>query len=173
MTSIVSTHGRVSAVFAVLCLSLLPTSLLAQAQKIAVVDLDRVVLQSPAGQALAQRLEKLRDQTQAELEARSQKIDQLRNSVAGKSFDEQREIQKQIEDEQIAGRRAQENAQREAKKLQDGELVRIQEQLRPVFEKLRQEQGFDLILNNTAGVVILAGESVDLTQQVLDSLKSQ
>ena len=46
----------------------------------------------------------------------------------------------------------------------------IEKQLQPVFEKIRDEGAYDLILNNTPGVVVMAGPRVDITQNVIARL---
>lgn len=140
--------------------------------KIAVVDIDRVVIQSTAGQALQERLKNLEQQTQAKLAEKAQKIQTLRDSLAGKTPDESRELQKQIEDETLSGRRMREDAQREAEKMQQTELEVIRQSLRPVFEKIQSESSYDLILNYNPAVVIAAGPSVDITDRVLEVLNS-
>lgn len=153
-------------------LALAPAPLLAQtpALKLAVVDLDRVVALSDQGQALQKRLAKLQEDTQAKLEEKTQKIQGLRDSLAGKNPDEGRALQKQIEDETLGGRRLREDAERTAQKWQAEELEKIKERLRPVFEKIQQESAYDLILNFNPAVVISAGQSIDITERVLKTL---
>jgi Skp family chaperone for outer membrane proteins len=147
-------------------------SLFAQqaAVKIAVVDIDRVVVQSKKGQELQGRLKALEQETQAKLEEKAQKIQTLQESLAGKSLEETRLLQKQIEDETLSGRRIREDAQRTAEKMQQDELSAIRDSLRPVFEKIQAESAFDLILNYNPAIVLSASESVDITERVLTVL---
>jgi Skp family chaperone for outer membrane proteins len=56
--------------------------------------------------------------------------------------------------------------------MQSEGLREIEKQLEPVFEKVRDEGGYDLILNRVPGVVVMAGQRVDITQKVIDRLNS-
>lgn len=140
--------------------------------KIAVVDLDRVIVMSPLGQQMQQSLQKLQQDTQAQLKVHADKAQEIRQqaNAPGASEDQLRALQQQLEDENIAGRRIRDDAERQAKKIQDDALGKIQEQLRPVFERLRDEEGYDLIINNAPGVVVIASPGIDITDQVLSTL---
>ena len=82
------------------------------------------------------------------------------------------ELQKDYEDQQIAIRRLQESKQREAQKLQNEGLAEIEKQLKPVIEAVRVEGGYDLILNNAPGVIVLVGPRIDITKTVIDKLNA-
>lgn len=142
------------------------------ASKIAVVDLDRVIITSPLGREMQQILQKLEEDTQAQLKVHAEKAQQIRQQANAENVteDELRALQQQLEDENIAGRRIRDDAERQAKKIQDEGLQRIEEQLRPVFERLRDEEGYDLIINNAPGLVVIASPTVDITQKVLSTL---
>ena len=56
------------------------------------------------------------------------------------------------------------------KSLDDALIREIEKQLEPVFKQVRDSGGFDLILNNVPGVVVMISEQVDITQQVIDAL---
>lgn len=147
-----------------------------QAINIAVVDLDFVVAQSPAGKALGQKLEAFQKQAQGEAEAKQKAAVDLRKRIADgvNSLSEEKlaELQKQYEDIMIDIRRFRDDKQREGQKMQDEGLKEIEKQLEPVFEKVRDENGYDLILNRVPGVVVMAGERVDITKKVLDVMNA-
>ncbi len=138
--------------------------------RIAVVDLDLVALQSPAGVALQKKLQDFEKQIQAEIETRTQKARQIRQRATDGELalsDEQlAELQKEYEDAMIAIRRFRDDKQREGEKVRTEGLRQVEEQLRPVLVKVREEGGYDLILNNVPGVVVMASERVDITDQV-------
>jgi len=142
--------------------------------KIAVVDLDRVIVLSPLGQDMQKKLQKLQEDTQAQLKVHADKAQQIRQqaNAPSASEDQLRTLQQQLEDENIAGRRIRDDAERQAKKIQDDALGKIQEQLRPVFERLRDQEGYDLIINNAPGVVVISSPTIDITDQVLSTLGS-
>jgi outer membrane protein len=140
--------------------------------KIAVVDLDRLVAQSTAGQKLQARLEKFQQDTQAEAEALTEKAREIRQRIAegANSLSENAlaDLQKQYEDQTVAIRRLRDDKQREGQKIQQEGLREIERQLEPVFIQIRDQGGYDLILNNVPGVVVMAADRVDITQQAID-----
>ncbi|MEM6454532.1 MAG: OmpH family outer membrane protein [Acidobacteriota bacterium] len=145
--------------------------------KIAVVDLDRIALLSQAGKQLQAQLEAFQREVQAEAETRAAKAREIRQRIADgiNSLSEEKlaELQKQYEDEGIAIRRYRDDKQREGQKIQEEGLRKIEEQLEPVFEAIRAENGFDLILNaSVPGVVIMASERADITEMVVERLNA-
>lgn len=142
--------------------------------KIAVVDLDVVVARSAGGQALQAKLEQFRKDFESQADALSSKAADLRRRIAdganSLSEDKLAELQKQFEDEQINLRRLRDDKQREGQKMQAEGLQEIERQLEPVFKKIQQEQGYDLILNNVPGVVVMASERIDITPAVIAQL---
>ena len=52
--------------------------------------------------------------------------------------------------------------------MQDEGLREIERNLAPVFRQIRDEQGYDVILALTPGIVLMVSERVDITQLVLD-----
>ncbi len=144
--------------------------------KIGVVDLELIAVQSPAGQELQGKLEQFRTTAQAEVEtlaAQAQDIQQRAADGANSlSPDRLAELQREYEDKGIALRRLQEEKQQEAQRLQQQGLKDIETQLEPIFKGIRDDEGYDLILNNVPGVVVLAGERANITQKVLDRLNA-
>ncbi|MEL7059847.1 MAG: OmpH family outer membrane protein [Acidobacteriota bacterium] len=144
--------------------------------RIAVVDLDRVVAQSPGGQELGKRLEAFQKEAAADVEAMSAEARDIRQRLADgvNTLSEEKlaELQKSFEDKTIEIRRLRDDKQREGQKLQNEGLKQIEQELEPVFERIRDEQGYDLILNRVPGVVLMAGEKVDITQSVIDALSA-
>ena len=144
--------------------------------KIVVVDLERVVGGSAAGQELQARLEKFQEEVKAEGVQKAEAARAIRQrmveGVNSLTEDKLTELQKQYEDATIDIRRFQDDKQREGQKMQAEGLREIERKLQPVFEQIRDEGGFDLILNNVAGVVVMASERVDITKQVIDKLNA-
>ncbi len=88
------------------------------------------------------------------------------------SEDKLNQLQKDYEDATIDIRRFQDDKQREGQKMQTEGLRVIEKQLQPVFEKIREEGGYDLIINNVAGVVVMANDKVDITPLVVERLNA-
>ena len=154
----------------------LPGAVRAQGAKIAVVDLEFVVTNSPAGKALQQKLEKFQKDVQTQGEAMAAKGNEIRKRVAegGSSLTPEQltDLNRQMEDQASAIRRFRENKQKEGQKMQADGLREIETQLMPILEKFRTEGGYDLILNNVAGVVVMVDEKINVTQAILARLSA-
>jgi Skp family chaperone for outer membrane proteins len=142
--------------------------------KIAVVDVEVVVAESPQGKALQVRLEQFQNEVQAEMQrmqndaqAIQQRITDGANSL---SEDRLSELNKELEDATIAMRRYRDDKQRQGTKIQEEGLVGIEQVLQPVFAQVRDEMGFDLILNRVPGVVLMISERVDVTALMIQRL---
>lgn len=139
--------------------------------KIAVVDLERIVAQSQAGKELQGQLEAFQKTVQGEIERLNAQANDIRKRVAegGNSLSQDKiaELQKEFEDAQIAARRYRDDKQREGQKLQTEGLQKIEQQLEPVFEQIKTEMQLDLLLNYVPGVVVMASDKVDITDQVI------
>ena len=139
--------------------------------RIAVIDLDRLVALSEVGKALQQKLEDLQKQVQADGTALADKaratkklIDDGANSLSQERLTE---LQQQFEDEGVRVRRFTETKQREGAKMRDDGLREIEEKLQPVLDAVQTEGNYDLILNRALGVVVMASERIDITDQVI------
>lgn len=169
-------HATVRSAAMILLLSFALTPLAAQEAplKIAVVDVEIVVAESPQGKALQARLEQFQTQVQADMQrmqndaqAIQQRITDGANSL---SEDRISELNKELEDATIAIRRYRDDKQREGTKIQEEGLVGIEQVLQPVFAQVRDEMGFDLILNRVPGVVLMISERVDVTALMIQRL---
>ena len=152
-----------------------PLAAQGQPPKIAVIDLEAVVTQSPGGKALQQRLEKFQQEVQTQGEAMATQATELRKQLTESTnlTPEQRtELNRKLEDQTNAIRRFRDEKQREGQKMQTEGLREIEAQLLPILEKFRDEGGYDLILNNVAGVVVLAHERINVTQAILQRLNA-
>ncbi len=148
----------------------------ASAQNIVVVDLERVVATSAAGKALQTQLSQFQEQVKTQGEAKAAAARDIRQRIVdganSLSEDKINQLQKDLEDAQIDIRRFQDDKQREGQKMQTEGLREIEKQLQPVFEQIRDEGSYDLILNNIAGVVVMANEKVDITAKVIEKLNA-
>lgn len=142
--------------------------------RIAVVDLERLVASSKLGQDLQNELRAFEEQVKAEGQTKQDALADLRKRLAeganSLTDDKLAELQKQFEDATIDLRRFRDDKQREGQKIQAEGLRKIEQQMEPVFEKIRDEEGYDLILNYVPGVVVMANERVDITPKVLERL---
>jgi Skp family chaperone for outer membrane proteins len=163
---------RVFSLLVILALGALAASAQDSTIKIGIVDLEQVVAQSAMGQGLQARLEGLQSSAQAEADALTEKSRETRRRIsegAGVLSDEKlAELQAQYEADNIAIRRFRDDKQREAQKIQQEGLRDIENALRPVFQRLQENDGFDLILSGAPGIVVMATEEIDITALVIE-----
>lgn len=138
--------------------------------KIAVVDLEALFFSAQEGQDLRKQLADLEKNTKAEVEGIAGRIQQMRQEAIGKSPQEQRDMARRIEDEERAARRVAESAQREAARIEQAARDKYNERLEPILRQVQEEEGLDLILNKTPGVVVFASAAVDISQALLSKL---
>ena len=144
--------------------------------RIAVVDVEAIVAESPQGKNLQAQLEQFQTEVQAELQrlqndaqAIQQRITDGANSLSDERLSE---LNAELEDATIAIRRYRDDKQRQGQKMQEEGLVAIEAALQPVFEQVREEMQFDLILNRVPGVVLLISDRVDITALMIQRLNA-
>lgn len=144
--------------------------------KVGVVDVEAVVAESPQGKALQTRLEQFQTEVQGELQRLqndAQAIQQRITDGANSLSDERlAELNAELEDATIKIRRYRDDKQRQGQKMQEEGLVQIERALQPVFEQVRAEMGFDLILNRVPGVVLMISDRVDITALMIQRINS-
>lgn len=137
--------------------------------KIAVVDIEKVVTGSTAGQQLQKRLDDFRVVVEAELKTKADELDALRKRAeAATTLAEGDRLSRQLEQGVIDFDRLKADKQREGQKIQKDGLNSIEKALGPIFKQVRDEQGYDLILALTPGVILMSSQRVDITQLVID-----
>lgn len=142
------------------------------AARMAVIDVERILLESERGKAALQEIEALRLEKQREGETMQKEITDLRARVnEGRlSLSEERlaDLRKQLEDRLIAAQRFNDDATRELTKKRDQVLDQIEQSVFPVINEIGQEGGFTLIFNKFNSGLVYADESVDITARVIE-----
>ena len=168
-----STRNLRIAVLGMAIMILAGAAMAQQPIRIAVIDLDRLVATSVVGRQLSDKLEAFQTQVQAEITTMADKAratQKLINDGANSlSSEKLAELQQQLEDESIEVRRFTEKKQREGAKMRDEGLQQIEDKLQPVLDKIQTDGNYDLILNRTPGVVIMASDRIDITTQVVEA----
>lgn len=161
-------------VFCLLGLSGLAAGAAAAETKVAVINTEQILLESVTGKKAIGELKKLQDQKEAELKAKEQEIKDLqaklnegRLSLAQEKLDE---INKQLEERVIAGRRLQDDANRELGKRRDELLAAVDQKVMPLITRLGKELGYTLIFRKFESGLIYADEAIDITKMVIEQL---
>ena len=143
--------------------------------RIAVVDVDFVAVQSPAGQELAAEITALQAQYQSELASRQAQVEEIQGRIAAvdsSDVAQQRQLQREYQDALTSFQRYQQDIQSQAQTHRTTGLQRVREEIGPAIEAIMREEGFDLILNAGNPGVVMHSERVDITDQVLARLEA-
>ena len=162
--------GRI--VLALTIVALLPASAaVAQAGKVAVIDVQRLVTDSVAGKEALARLKKLQDDKIAEGKAKNDEVDTLRKRLnegrLSLADDKISELEKQLEEKVTGLRRFQEDAEREFNKSREATFGEIERRVFPVIEQVGKEAGYTFIFNKFQSGLLYADEAADITNQII------
>ena len=149
------------------------TSARAEGQKIAVMNIQKVLVESKAGQKakviFEKRMKELQDKFTGEQEALvslQQEIEKKSSAWSDeKKAEKVRELQRKQRDLQVKS----EDAQMELKQLQDKELEPILKMLQTVVNNYGQKNGYTMILDSKVGV-LYANDGVDVSDAVKKEL---
>lgn len=143
-----------------------------QPQKIAVIDVQKILTDSVRGQEVMVSLQTLQEEMAASLQAKSDELAalQARYNETRLTLAEDRlaEMEKQLEDLSITLRRSQDDAQRELQKRQREDFQTIEEAVMPIIDQVGVEFGYSLIFNKFQSGLVFAEESVDITPLVIE-----
>lgn len=142
--------------------------------KIAFVDYQRLLQESPQARAATQALEsefgpkqKQLEAQKKDLEARMQKFERDQATMADT---ERTKTQRELRDAQLSFERRAKEFQEDGQMRQNEELQKVQKQIVELVRSFAKLQGYDLVI---AQGVIYSSESVDITAQMLSTLQSR
>ena len=146
----------------------------AQAQKLAVVDSQRLLAEAPQARAATQTLEaefgprqKTLEAQKKDFEGRAQKFER---DQATMSEAERSKTQRDLRDSQLNLERRAKEFQEDVQLRQNEELQRVQKAIYESVRAYAKAQGYDIVL---AGGVVYSSEAVDITPQVLTNLQAK
>jgi outer membrane protein len=148
---------------------------LADGQKIAVVDSQRLLAEAPQARAALTTLEaefgprgKTLEAQKKDLESRAQKFER---DQATMSEAERTKTQRDVRDTQVNFERRLKEFQEDVQLRQNEELQKVQKSIYEAVRVFGKSQGYDIVL--LAGGVIYNADAVDITPQVLSSLQAK
>lgn len=147
---------------------------LADGQKIAVVNIQRVLAEAPQARAASQTLEsefgprgKALEAQKKEFEGRAQKFER---DQATMSEAERTKTSHELRDAQVSYERRAKEFQEDVQLRQNEELQKVQKAIVEATRAYAKGQGFDIVL---ADGVVYNSDAVDITPQLLQSLTSK
>lgn len=142
--------------------------------KVAVINTEKILLESQTGKKALAELKKIQDQREKDLQAKQQEIKDLQSKINDGQLslakDKLDEMDKQLEEKVIQLRRAQDDAQRELNKKKDETLGAIDQKVMPVINQVGKELGYTMIFRKFESGLIYADEAIDITPMVIQRL---
>jgi len=142
--------------------------------KIAVIDTERILLNSQAGKKAVAELKKAQEQKEGEIDRQQKEIRDLQAKIddgrLSLAQDKLADMEKQLEDKVIAVRRMQDDANRELTKKKDDILGSVDQRVMPVINQVGKELGYTLIFRKFESGLIYADEAVDITPIIIQRL---
>ena len=145
---------------------------LAAGPKIAVINGDRVLMESSIGIQVQQETQtaatdwdnRIRAK-QAEIEALLAQAEQQQLTLTQEAM---ARIQSNVEQSQVDLQRLQDDAQRALNRMAEQAQTRINERLVPAVEQLAAEAGYDLILDTRMQGILYFSSAIDVTDRYID-----
>ena len=169
--------NRFMAATAVAAAALLTLPASAQsAQKVGVIEVQRIVQESAVGKESLARIQKVQTGKQEELGKRQTELRDLEKRIQeqGKSLSEEamEKLQKDYQAKALDLKRFQDDAQRELEEIQRKELGDLEKRVLPVIEAVSKELGYSLVFNKYQSGLLHADGSVDLTDAVIQKFNT-
>lgn len=139
--------------------------------KVAVIDVDRIFMESAAGKEAFAKIKKFRDKKIEEAKKYEEELATLERQLSEQRFtlaeDKLKEKNKEYEDKQIAYKRFKDDTERQIKNMQEEELKKIEDKIFPIINNLGKEKNYALIFNKFNSGLVFAADAVDITDEVL------
>ncbi len=142
-----------------------------QPQRVAVIDVQRVLATSNPGKVALERLKKMQEERIGKARSMDEELKKLDSELSTKrlSLSEVRiaELTKSISDRKIAMQRYAQDADREVSEARDRTLLELEGKIKPVIDALGKEMGLAVIFNKFESGLVYASEAIDLTETVI------
>jgi outer membrane protein len=143
-------------------------------QRVAVVDVQRVLTTSNPGKAAYERLKKMQEDRIARAKTMDEDVRKLDADIAAKrislSEDKLAEMGKQLADKKIVMQRFAQDADREVGEARDKALAELETRIKPVIDGLGKEMGLAAIFNKFESGLVYASDAIDVTDAVIKRL---
>lgn len=141
------------------------------ASRIAFVDIQRVLVRSQAGLAAREQLEREKAQMQREIDTRRQELDKLREDLDKKgsllTAEVRRDKEEALERKRRDAARLADDFQRDLARKEQQLLVRVQQDLVVIIERLGKQKGYYMIVERRGAGVLYAVPDADLTDELI------
>jgi outer membrane protein len=139
--------------------------------RVAVIDVNKVLMSSAPGKAAYERLKKMQDDRIAKAQAMNDELAKLDNDINTKkltlSEDKLADMAKQLSDKKIAAQRFAQDADREVGESRDKTLLELENKIKPVIDAIGKEMGLAVIFNKFESGLVYASDAIDITDTVI------
>jgi outer membrane protein len=146
----------------------------AKVLKVAVIDTEKVLLNSAIGKAALAELKKMQERKEAEIVAKRKAAKDLQAKIAegrlSLSKDRLSVMNKQLEDLLVGLERFQDDSNRELAAKKDEVLASIDARIMPVINQVAKEQKYSFIFRKFESGLIFADDSYDITNVIIQRL---
>ena len=139
--------------------------------KLAVIDLQRVLLESESGKAAKQALELSTESKKAELDKRSKEFKDLKDkyeaSAAVMTEKARADKERVLQEKQLELQNLYMQFQQEIQK-QDGDMTQaILKNIEPIIDEIAKKDLYDLVLEKNEAGILYVPVKVDITDQII------
>lgn len=163
--------GWLVCVFVVVVLS---STTIAQAQKIVVIDTQRVITESIIGKAAKNNLEVEIKKGQAKVAALKADFERQRSDLekqsailSGSALESRRE---ELERKQVEFQRIFQDIQEKLGRSNDAEISKVVSQINELVKALAQEKEYQFVFERDRKSVLFSSERIDITDEVVKNL---
>jgi outer membrane protein len=152
-----------------------PATAAAAPAGVAIIDAQRLALESAPGKEAYGRLQKLAAQKKDDLdkvekEARDL-VQKLSDQGSSMPADKLEALQKQADDKQKAWKRMQEDSQKDLQEAERKEMAALESRIGPIVKEYFRERHYSLVLDTRAGI-LYADEAINVTDEVLKRINT-
>ena len=140
-------------------------------QRVAFIDVQRVLARSAAGVAAREQLEREKATMQKEMDAKRVELEKMREELEKKgallTADVRRDKQEQFERKRRDAARLADDFQKELERKESQLLQKVLAEVSGIIEKMGKDRGYYLIVEKRGAGVIYASNDADLTDEVI------
>jgi outer membrane protein len=139
--------------------------------RIAYIDVQRVLARSAAGVAAREQLEREKAMMQKEMDSKRIELEKLREEIEKKGAlltpDARRERQEQFERKRRDAARLADDFQKELERKESALLQKVLQEVSGIIERVGKEKNYYMIVEKRGAGVIYAAPDADLTDEVI------
>ena len=149
----------------------LPTFAQSAPARVAVIDVNKVLMSSSAGKSAYDKLKKMQDDRVAQAKKLDDEIATLDKDINEKkltlSEEKLADMTKRLSDKKIAMQRFAQDADRDIGEARDRSLAELEQRIKPVIDKVGKEMGLAVIFNKFESGLVYASDAIDITDSVI------